>query len=323
MRINDDQFVPHLLNVLEPVLSHAHLLIQATIDSPEVDSPATRLCLDERRFSLGMLQPLPITEALRNVNLYMRAGNEHLGAVASVLRGGVDIGTSLASLVRGATEAYGRAYFFISEPTVHSLLAGFLRVQLSSENYLQQQMKHDAMWMQKSKARERALRATAKLLVFEDQEIAFIKPSAHAVALVNALTPAGGPSFGQYYYSMLSAKAHHELSGSASQRIDIVRSDAGMPYTLVFGLHPRALAKLLGLIAVAHVHVMKQYLRVHAVDPTRYKEWENSANELGWLLQDFLEAPPTILESNKLPEGIEFPSDLARLLSVDDIWGTG
>lgn len=314
-----DTLVAELVAAMRPVMPAARKLISRTTNRPVPESLASRLRIGEERFSLGMLQPLPVTEALRNVAIYMRAGIEHMQGVVSMLRGPLDIGTSIATLARGSAEAHGRALFFIARPDVHSLLAGFLRVQISSEKYLRQQMSGNADWLTASSKRIQAYEATAGLLAFRQPEIAYINPSAHAVAMMNAITPKGHKPQGQFYYSMLSSKAHHELSGFASQRIGAKRGLSGMPFDPIFGLHPETLAATIGPLVLGHMHVMELFLDLHSVDAEHRQVWGQAATALLRLLEEF-EKFENPYADFKVPEGIEFPSAYAREIDYEAMW---
>jgi hypothetical protein len=308
----DFDFVQRLVSALRPVPPSARKLIHHAVDRSGPNSVAARLCSDEERFSVGMLQPYPISEALRNLALYMRAGTEHLQAVKSLLQGPLDLGTSLATVVRASTEAHGRAYFFLEDPSVYSMLAGFIRLQRSSENYLRLQMKLTPEWKRKSDARLKEYTDTAGLLAIKPADIAFIKPATHSIAMINALTPNGMTPHGQWYYSMLSSQAHHELSGWASQRIGVEQSTTKMPFKEVFGLHPFELSQVLTPLVVSHRHVMELFLDLHDVEQGPREPWRHANQNLMQLLAEFESAGINEYSDSSPPEDIEFPHDVIR-----------
>ncbi|MET3773049.1 hypothetical protein ACJJV6_08710 [Arthrobacter nitrophenolicus] len=159
-------------------------------------------------FVTGTIGTAPATQAVAGIPWSLASGIDHLSALADSLQSARTIGYPLATLARGAMEAYGRAHFLVDATDTETLVKRWLATRLSDLKFASMSCEEPAEALRLEQLRD-DLKSDASSLNFSaaDTKLSF---TALATAVHDHVYQG---SDGSAEYSMLSAVAHAENSG--------------------------------------------------------------------------------------------------------------
>jgi hypothetical protein len=192
-------------------------------------------------------------------------------------------GFSIATLARGAIEAYGRAWWYLSAENAEELLRRWLAARANS-----------LRWQAKATALDPVAHAeNVRLyddLVREAEGLGMARAELrinYTVLATTAIDAILGSGAGAYYYGWLSAVAHAERSGLSSALTRI--GDAPIPGASAWamGLSEQMLAQTLFPMVVTHGLALDATIKYFGVGTAARDAWIHQLKEC-----DLLMPPP-------------------------------
>jgi hypothetical protein len=99
---------------------------------PRPGSLAADALADEPQWVVPGVNPAPVREALQNIHLAITSGHDHVWTLGLALGMPRELGTSFSTVIRGALEAYARAYYLMGDRSVRDIMVRHLASRRST-----------------------------------------------------------------------------------------------------------------------------------------------------------------------------------------------
>lgn len=169
---------------------------------------AANVTQNDSAFDIGVIGAAPATQAMAGIPWSLVSGIDHLSAIADSLQSSLTIGYPLATLARGAMEAYGRAHFLMEPTDTESVIKRWVATRLSDLKFAIMSCQDPRDKARLEQLRD-ALKSDAASLNFSNNDL---KLSFTALA-TDVHDHVYQEHDGSAEYSILSAVAHAENSG--------------------------------------------------------------------------------------------------------------
>lgn len=194
---------------IDPSLDLAMALSAAAMEGPHASgSWADSVTTAQSEFEFGAMGSAPLSQALSELPLTMASGVDHMSALVDALASERTIGYALATIARGAIEAYGRAWFLLEAHDATSLAKRWLRTRNSDLRFAVR-IADDPSDVTRMESSLAAIREDAASLGMTTNDLRL----SFADLASEVYNAAHGDNEGQRAYSVLSAVAHAERSG--------------------------------------------------------------------------------------------------------------
>ncbi|WP_146080077.1 hypothetical protein [Clavibacter michiganensis] len=256
---------------------------------PHEGSAAAGVLQQQPHWERPALSPAPLAESLRNINLALLSGHDHLHTLGGHLSTPHFLATSFFTVMRGALEAYARAYFLLGNEDPKSIMTAFLASRHVVLKYAEKDPKDD-----EGNTYETPLskRSKAFMAIVKEAAVAWDIPSITMDSITNdvhnvltAYAAASGDDIHDTLYSDLSQPAHTHTVG---YRFLITPNGPGED-AAVIGLKVELANRFVQILLGVQTMIMHKYLTFVGVRADEVQDWREQclrADEIQDALHD-------------------------------------
>jgi hypothetical protein len=279
-RIPEDEYREGLSDILLRVGGAASTVcLDTPVSNPSAESPAAVLLARENEWAVSGVTSKPLLDAMQNLDMALMSGHDHMETLGLSLAVRRVLGSSFATVLRGALEAYARAWFLIGDQSAKSVLTQFL----ASRHYV---LDRDAKEYPDSRgtpqvtelSRE-ASKMLADLTVLEEAWGIPFRPvkgdgyKKRVDTLLSAYAKESGHDLPPDIYRRLSLTAHAETIGYNYFTKLVPSTDGEGRETFTMRLDYLVLNMLTETVVGVHYHVMLRYLKLSGAPRHELDEW--------------------------------------------------